>query len=72
MAALKTQRNTANVDDFVDAVDDEVRKADCLAVMDIMASATGEAPEMWRSILPFSLLSAYLLPGASPKHPPDP
>lgn len=49
VAALKTQRNAASVDEFVAAVDDEVRRADCLAVMDIMATVTKEAPQMWGS-----------------------
>lgn len=47
MAELKTQRNDVDVTRFLDSVEDERRRADCLAVVDIMRAATGEEPRMW-------------------------
>ena len=47
MAELKTKPTTASVSDFLDTVDDEARRKDCLAVVKIMQKATGAKPKMW-------------------------
>ena len=47
MAELKTTRNDADVDEFLNSVDNDIRRRDAFAVKDLMAAATGEKPEMW-------------------------
>lgn len=47
MAELKTKRNDASVLDFIQALDDERKKQDSLALLDIMQKCTGEVPAMW-------------------------
>ncbi len=47
MAELKTTRNDASVDAFLDAVPDPRRRDDARAVCALMTEATGEAPAMW-------------------------
>lgn len=47
MAELKTKATTASVSKFLEAVADEERRKDCLAVAKIMKKATGEDPRMW-------------------------
>src|SRR5688572_25720903 len=47
MAELKTKPTTASVSDFLDTVDDEARRKDCLAVVKIMQKATGAKPKLW-------------------------
>lgn len=44
---LKTQRNKLSVRAFLDAVADEKRRRDALAVSQIMENITGEKPAMW-------------------------
>jgi len=47
MAELKTKPNDADVDAFIDAVEDEQRRADCRQVAALMAEVTGQPPVMW-------------------------
>ncbi len=47
MAELKTQRNEDDVDAFLDAIDDERRRADAKAIREMMAEVTGDAGAMW-------------------------
>jgi hypothetical protein len=49
MAELKTKRNDASVDDFLDSIKDEQVREDCLAISDIMQKATKAKPQMWGS-----------------------
>ena len=49
MAELKTKRNNASVDDFLDAIKDEQVRKDCRAIADIMQEATKAKPQMWGS-----------------------
>jgi len=49
MAELKTKRNDASVDDFLDAIKDEQVRKDCRAIADIMQNATKAKPHMWGS-----------------------
>jgi len=47
MAKLKTQKNTASVKEYLDAVDDEQQKKDCQEIGRMMQSITGKKPRMW-------------------------
>ena len=43
----KTVATSASVDDFIAAVADEQRAADCREMVEMMREATGEEPRMW-------------------------
>ena len=47
MAELKTKPTTASVSAFLDAIEDDERRKDCLTVAKIMKKATGAEPRMW-------------------------
>jgi hypothetical protein len=47
MAQLKTQRNDASVEDFVNSEPDETKRQDSFAILDLMRDVTGEEPAMW-------------------------
>jgi hypothetical protein len=47
MAALKTQRTDASVEDFLRGVADEKRREDGFAILELMKEVTGEEPAMW-------------------------
>lgn len=47
MTELKTQKNDASVEDFLNAVPDEKKRRDCFAVLELMGDITGERPAMW-------------------------
>lgn len=47
MAELKTQKNDANVIQFIDSIEDESKRADCYSLLEIFKKATGEEPAMW-------------------------
>lgn len=47
MAEIKTTRTDADVDAFIAAVDDEVRRRDASTVKVLMEEVTGEKPAMW-------------------------
>ena len=49
MSDLKTRANQASVDELLESVTDEARRQDCLRVLEIMKSATGEEPRIWGS-----------------------
>lgn len=49
MAELKTKRNDASVDDFLNVIKDEQVRKDCRAIADIMQKATKAKPQMWGS-----------------------
>ena len=49
MAQLKTQKNDASVVDFLNSVEDERKRQDSFAILDMMSEATGEGPTMWGS-----------------------
>lgn len=57
MAKQKTLVNAQTEQDvyeFVNSVENEVRKSDCLAVVKMMAEITGEEPKIWgKSIIGF-------------------
>jgi hypothetical protein len=47
MSEPKTKKNTASVSSFLSSVENDKRRADSLAVLDLMTEATGEEPTMW-------------------------
>ena len=49
MAAIKTTVNDANVKDFINNVEDDVKRQDSLALLKLFSKVTGEKPKMWGS-----------------------
>jgi hypothetical protein len=49
MSELKTRVNDASVSDFINTVDDEVKKQDSLQLVELYAKITGKKPKMWGS-----------------------
>ncbi len=49
MATLKTTVNDANVEDFINAVEDETKRQDSLKLLKLFSKVTGEKPKMWGS-----------------------
>ena len=47
MAELKTKANKASVPKFIDAIDDEQKRADCRTLLSMMTKATKAKPVMW-------------------------
>ena len=47
MAEPKTKRTDASVQDFLNAVPDERKRADSFALLELMREVTGEEPAMW-------------------------
>jgi hypothetical protein len=47
MAEPKTKKTTASVEQFILSIDDEQRRDDCFAVLEIMKSITKSEPAMW-------------------------
>ena len=47
MAQNKTKPTSASVAAFIEAVPDEVKRADARALIKLMQSASGEKPKMW-------------------------
>lgn len=56
MSTLKTLVNDASVEDFIASVEDEQKKKDSFALLEMFKKATGETPKMWgASIVGFGL-----------------
>ncbi len=47
MAENKTKANDKNVQAFLDCIDDDKKRQDSLALIDLMREATGAEPQMW-------------------------
>ena len=47
MAASKTKPTKVSVEDFIDALTEESKRADAWALVDLMRHATGDEPAMW-------------------------
>lgn len=47
MAELKTRKTEASVEDFLNSITDEQRKADGLTLLKIFKKVTKEEPKMW-------------------------
>lgn len=46
-AELKTKKNEASVEDFIETVQDEQVRADCFEIAKMMEKATKAKPKMW-------------------------
>lgn len=44
---MKTVPNSANVDEFIAAIEDPQQRADSLALLELIAGVTGKQPKMW-------------------------
>lgn len=49
MNTIKTLVNDASVEDFINAVDGDAKKADALKLLGLYKEATNEKPKMWGS-----------------------
>ena len=49
MAAIKTTVSDASVEDFINKVEDEVKRRDSLELLKLFSKVTGEKPKMWGS-----------------------
>jgi len=47
MTKPKTQKNDASVDQFLAGIEDDQRRTDCEAVLELMKGLTGEPAVMW-------------------------
>ena len=47
MAELKTKKNSASVEEFLNSLSDEERRRECREIIKLMKKATGEEPAMW-------------------------
>ena len=47
MAELKTKENDSSVSNFINAIDDREKRADCKAIAKMMREATGKRARMW-------------------------
>ncbi len=47
MSTIKTTLNDASVTSFIQAVDDETKRADGLKLLEMFSRITGEEPKMW-------------------------
>jgi hypothetical protein len=46
-AEMKTKKTEASVEDFLNAIDDEQKRADAIAISEMMSKATKDKPKMW-------------------------
>jgi len=49
MAEQKTKPTTQSVEVFIDSIEDEARRTDCLALAQLMKRVTGTEPQIWGS-----------------------
>lgn len=47
LAQIKTKETTASVEDFLNAVQDEQKRADSFVILEMMKKAIREEPKMW-------------------------
>ena len=47
MSDLKIKPTDFSVEDFLNSVDDEEKRADCFAILKLMKKVTGDQPRMW-------------------------
>jgi hypothetical protein len=47
LVQIKTQQNSANVDDFINKLTNEQQKKDSNVIIDLMKKHSGEEPKMW-------------------------
>jgi hypothetical protein len=47
MAELKTKQSEMSVENYINAISDKQRQADCWIIIDMMKKITGDEPKMW-------------------------
>ena len=47
MAELKTKQTELSVENYINAIADQQRQADCRIIIDMMKRITGDEPKMW-------------------------
>ncbi len=47
MVKLKTQKNEASVEEFLNSVTDEKKRKDSFSILEFIREVTGEEPSMW-------------------------
>src|SRR5690242_18182119 len=47
MAENKTQKTTVGVSDFLKSIDDEKKRQDSMALVELMKQVSGKEPKMW-------------------------
>lgn len=56
LAVIKTKPTTANVDDFISAIENEQKRNDCFVLLKMMKKASKEEPVLWsNSIIGFGV-----------------
>lgn len=54
MAELKTKKNDSDIVEFLNGIDDELKRKDCFKLLELFEQWTGESPKMWgQSIVGF-------------------
>jgi hypothetical protein len=54
LVEIKTKPTVVNVVDFVNRIEDEIKRKDCFVLIEMMRKATGEEPVLWgNSIIGF-------------------
>jgi hypothetical protein len=53
MAELKTKPTDQSVEQFLEGIDDEGKRRDCMTLLEIMREATQQAPRMWGNVVGF-------------------
>lgn len=51
MSTIKTVVNDSSVEDFINSVDGDVKRADAFTLLDLYKEATNEQPKMWGSAM---------------------
>lgn len=51
MTELKTQKNDTSVEAFLNRIEDEKKRNDSFAILELMKEATGTEPAMWGSTI---------------------
>lgn len=49
MGGIKTHQTDDSVDGFIAAIEDDTRREDCVALLELMKRATGQEPRIWSS-----------------------
>lgn len=51
LVTLKTKETEASVTDFINNIEDEQKRKDSFAIVEMMQKATGDEPKMWGSVI---------------------
>lgn len=51
MSELKTKKNSGRVEDFLDTIEEETKRQDCYAIMQLMEDVSGDKASMWGDVI---------------------